>query len=193
MIREIIEKQEQEQRQNFRRYSDRRIALLLEIYETLFHNDPGPPRDQAILEVIRQNFEADRACLVKPGGGAKGVDVLAHAGEWISSPKGRVLTGSGLRLLLELHEATPGTLTLSRVKRPSAFSQPAWDSLWSGDLGAQAMALLSIVIRPQKSRKTILWLYQCSYSREWSSRDRQLAEEVAALLAKAADKETARP
>jgi hypothetical protein len=49
------------------------------------------------------------------------------------------------------------------------------------------MALLSIEILPHKAPQEVLWLLQTNYSREWSSRDRELAEEIAVLIAKARD------
>lgn len=178
-----------DQRGTFRRYADRRGALMLAVYERLFDDLPGPGRDQKVLEAMIGNFQADRALLVLPRfAGAGAVEARACAGQWPVSVQGRVLSGPGVKLLLELHNAAPGTLTLTKVKRPSAFSADAWDSLWSTDLGASAMALLSAGIHPQKASPQVLWLIQTGYSREWSSRDRELAEEVATVLGKAADR-----
>jgi hypothetical protein len=116
------------------------------------------------------------------------VEVRSFAGQWTLSVAGRVFSGPGIKMLLELHHAAPGTLTLTRVKRPSAFSAESWESLWNSDLGASAMALLSVGIHPKKAAPQVLWLIQNGYSREWSSRDRELAEEVAAVLGKGADR-----
>ena len=49
-------------------------------------------------------------------------------------------------------------------------------------------ALLSIEVKPASAPGTFLWLTETSSSREWSSGDRELIEEVGTLLARAADK-----
>jgi len=180
---------ESDKRANYRRFSDRRAALLLEVYEALFNNASGVDRDRLVLEAIRDNYEADRAAFVKPRTSSLGsVEVVCAAGAWKTTIEGRELAGPGLRMLLDLHQAAPGTLTFSRVKQPSAFSTAAWQHLWTSDLGAQTMALLSISIEPKTARPYILWLQQSGYSREWSSRDRELAEEIANILGISADR-----
>ena len=55
-------------------------------------------------------------------------------------------------------------------------------------IGAPARALLSVPMRPTKSPARLLWLMQVHSTREWSSRDRDLSEELIQLLARAADK-----
>jgi hypothetical protein len=162
---------------------------MLSVYERLFDDPPGLARDQKILDFLIGNFEADRAALVMPRFASSGsVEVRACAGQWPVSVVGRILSGSGIKTLLELHLAAPGTLTLTKVKRPSAFTADAWESLWTADLGVSSMALLSVGIHPKKAAPQVLWLIQHGYSREWSSRDRELSEEVAAVLGKAADR-----
>jgi hypothetical protein len=48
---------------------------------------------------------------------------------------------------------------------------------------------MSVEIRPTKRRGRLIWLQLTGSTREWSSRDRDLIEEVAALLARALDKD----
>jgi hypothetical protein len=48
--------------------------------------------------------------------------------------------------------------------------------------------LLSVEIKPARAERQFLWLQTTGSSREWSANDRLLAEEIAALLARARDK-----
>jgi GAF domain-containing protein len=177
----------QERRAKHRRFSDRRVHLLLAVHEILFDREVGPERDGLLVEEIRADFESDRAAIVSTSGGA-GVRLAALAGEWDGVSPGSRLRGPGLTDLLQAHRLTGGAVTLTYTRRPSAFTTTGWEQLWSGDLGAPATALLSVPIAPQRADPGLLWLQQASYSREWGSQDRELAEEIAALLSRAADK-----
>ena len=178
----------QERRGKHRRFSDRRVHLLLAIHEILFDGEDEQQRDDALVEEIRADFESDRAAIVAPGGDGVGVELRSLAGQWNGVPRGSRLEGPGLSDLLEVHHLASGAVTLTYTRRPSAFTTAGWERLWSGDLGAPATALLSVPIVPRRAGTGYLWLQQASYSREWSSQDRELAEEVAALLSRAADK-----
>ena len=57
----------------------------------------------------------------------------------------------------------------------------------STDLGASASALLSVAIRGAASEPQLLWLLLQSGSREWTSKDRQLIEDVARVVGRARD------
>ncbi len=50
-----------EQRINYRRYEDRRVALMLSLHEILFEDHAGFKRNRLILEAIMNNFGTDRA------------------------------------------------------------------------------------------------------------------------------------
>jgi hypothetical protein len=97
--------------------------------------------------------------------------------------------GKGFEQLMALHDTVSGALSFERVRKPELFAADAWDSLWKEGLGALAHALLSIRIVPARAPLRLLWLQQLSSSREWGSRDRDLIEEVAEVLARVADKE----
>ncbi len=183
----------QEKRVNYRRYEDRRIALMLAIYEILFDEPDGPERNGRVLEAVCYNYRADKAALVAPNsGGSDRMCVVATAGDWQIDILGQPLEGPGVEKLWSLQEDAPGALTLTSVKRPAVFSREAWESLWHITLGDLASALLSVRVHPQEAPPAGLWILQSSYSREWSSRDRDLAEEVADLLSRARDKDLAR-
>jgi hypothetical protein len=180
----------QERRQKHRRFSDRRVHLLLRVHEILFDTEAGDARDTAVLEELRLDFESDRAALVDTAAGDGVTAELASlAGAWNGKLKGATLSGKGLVDLLEAHRLAHGAVTLTYTRRPTVFSPEGWERLWAGDLGAEATALLSVAIEPERAARRLLWLQQASYSREWSSQDRELAEEVASLLSRAADKE----
>ena len=53
-------------RGTFRRYSDRRVAALLELYEILYHEPPGAKRNQNLLNTMSIDYQVDRAALVTP-------------------------------------------------------------------------------------------------------------------------------
>jgi len=179
----------QERRQKHRRFSDRRVHVLLRVHEILFDTNEGDERDTAVIEELRLDFETDRAALVAVGAEGNGeVEVVSLAGSWDGEIKGSVLSGKGLQDLLEAHRLADGAVTLTYTRRPSVFSAEGWERLWAGDLGEKATALLSVAIEPERAERRLLWLQQAGYSREWSSHDRELAEEVASLLTRATDK-----
>lgn len=179
-----------DKRIKFRRFSDRRTVLLLDIYETLFHHPPGPEQDNLLLQAIQQNYATDTAVFAsQENPGPDTTAIHAVVGDW-NVERGETLpAGNGLAKLWDLQKTAPGALTFTRVKRPPVFPQNDWDNLWNEALNMK-MALLSIQILPQTAPPEVLWLLQTSYSREWSSRDRELAEEIAVLLAKARDMAT---
>ncbi|MCP4599350.1 MAG: hypothetical protein GY847_02245 [Proteobacteria bacterium] len=183
----------EEKRANFRRYEDRRMTLLLSIHELLFDNPTGQERDRLILEAVRHNFKTDRTAFVIPEKpGEECSQISAVAGNWDSEVQRALLKGSGLEMFWSLQKEAPGAITLTRVKRPTIFPFEAWESLWNDTLATLATAILSVQLISKRAPMATLWLLQTSYSREWSSRDRDLAEEVAVLLAKVRDKETSK-
>jgi hypothetical protein len=176
-----------DKRAKFRRFSDRRTVLLLEIYETLFHQPDSAERDNLLLQAIQKNYASDTAAFVSRGNSGTGAtQINVSVGDWNPENGGKLPDGNGLAALWDLQKSAPGALTFTRVKRPPIFPQDAWDNLWNDTLETR-MALLSIQILPEKAPQEVLWLLQANYSREWSSRDRELAEEVASVLAKARD------
>lgn len=91
--------------------------------------------------------------------------------------------------MLSVQQSVSGAITLSRFRRPSILDQETWDQLWEKDLaGMGASGLLSVAIVPEKAMPYYLWLVLSGSSREWTSHDRNLAEEVATLMGKAADR-----
>jgi GAF domain-containing protein len=179
-----------ERRGKYRRFDDRRVAVLLAVHEVLFDREPGRARDEAILELIRDDFGVDRAELLRFDGAATGRPpaLWAAAGALGSAPGDRSLGGIGASILLELQRGNPGALTLTRFRRPSAFTDESWASLWDKELGEGVTALLSVELVVQRAPRTLLWLLLENASREWNSHDRELAEETARLLGRAADK-----
>ncbi|MDJ0762975.1 MAG: GAF domain-containing protein [Myxococcota bacterium] len=179
----------EEKRIKHRRYEDRRVALMLAIHEVLFDTPHGDNRDEQILNAICQDFGADRAAFLHPLTNGNGVQLAVTAGGWEAvDAGGRQLVGSGINTLWQLQQDAPGALTLTRVKRPTVFPAEDWDDLWRGSLADSTMALLSVHLTPKTAPVEILWLLQSSCSREWSSQDRDLAEEVAALISRVRDK-----
>ena len=177
-----------EKRIHYRRYSDRRLALLFRLYETLYHQEAGAGRDRLLLEAIQENYAADQAAFVTlSANGGSGAEIRARVGEWGPDGFREPLDGTGLSALWELQSGAPGALTLTRVKRPPVFAREAWDDLWNQALPGKK-SLLAVKIVPRKATPEALWLVQSHYSREWSSRDRDLAEEIAALMAISRDK-----
>jgi GAF domain-containing protein len=177
-----------EKRGNYRRFSDRRVALLLDLYETLYHEPAGQERDRRLLNLMQENYGTDQAAFVtlaNPQTGA--ARITATAGKWAVEVEDTPLHGEGVSTLLDLHQQAPGALTLTRVKRPPVFPRKAWENLWEVTLPAK-MAILSVRLTPDKAPAEVLWLLQSNYSREWSSRDRDLAEEVSGLFSTARDK-----
>lgn len=179
----------QDRRHKHRRFTDRRVHLLLRLHEILFEIADEEVRDAALIEEVRLDFDSDRAALVMAGSDDRGgVELAALAGSWNGVPRGSRLEGEGLANLLGAHRLASGAVSLTYTRRPSVFSAAGWERLWAGDLGAEATALLSVPFRPRRADRGLLWLQQASYSREWSSQDRELAEEIASLLSRAADK-----
>lgn len=180
-----------ERRQNrrgiHRRYADRRVAALLTLYEILYHENPGPSRDTNMLAAIQEDYQIDRAALLSKEDDNK-LGVIGICGNWGAISKGSVLTGVGLCAILDAHREVGGALTLSKFKRPSMIDTQAWEDLWSKDLSTPASALLSVPIEPKNAKPAFLWLALDAASREWSSHDRDLSEEIASLLGVALDK-----
>ena len=175
-------------RTTFRRYSDRRNVLLLEIYKTLFDCPNGAERDIQLLSAIQKNYVVDMAIFVSQDDEKRPESRIdAAVGPWASDQANTLPMSTGLAALWELQKAAPGALTITRVKRPPVFPQEAWDDLWNQTLASQ-MALLSVQILPARAPTGALWLMQSNYSREWSSRDRELVEEIAPILAQARDR-----
>jgi len=177
-----------DKRAQYRRYSDRRIAMMLAVHEALFDEPPGTRRDELILEHIRQNFGADRAAFADPTG-ADSLTITALTAEDVTAAPTDPLAGEGIETLSSLLVDAPGALTLTRVKRPTVFPTSAWESLWNEALADLGTSLLCVRLASERAPMRALWILQSHYSREWSSRDRDLAEEVASLLARARDKE----
>jgi hypothetical protein len=174
-----------DRRGKHRRYEDRRVALLLALHEVLFDRPPGRARDEELLERIRDDFGVHRAELLRFEDGAP--RLWAAAGSLTASAP-RALEGAGASVLLGLGSDDTGALTLTRFRRPSAFAAEDWASLWDRELGESVTALLSVEIDARRAPRSLLWLLLENASREWNSHDRELAEEVARLLGRAADK-----
>ncbi len=181
----------QERREVFRRYADRRRALMLAIHEILFDQRPGEARDRNILEEIRYDFCTDGAVLVRKlteKNPSDSVTLLATAGDWDRTKPGDNFEGEGIEALLSAQENAHGAVALSRFRPTSLISDNAWEHLWQTDLGKPASALLSVDLKPSQARPALIWLTLDAASREWSSHDRQLLEEAADLLSRAADR-----
>jgi len=180
----------EDRRGKYRRYADRRVAVMLALHEILFDQDPGPARDALLLEEMMADFETDAAVFLRRRGdpGPVALETTAAVGATQTVPDAR-FCGDGLRNLLSVQQSVQGAVTLSRFRRPSMLDAGTWDSLWETDLGLLgATGLLSIDIVPRVAPPFFLWLVLVGSSREWTSHDRDLAEEIARLLAKAADK-----
>lgn len=180
---------ERERRTIHRRFSDRRVALMLAVHEILFEEPPGERRERRLIEAIRDDYQTDRAALVARNGAGSGLEVVRASGQWDPKPEGRLLDGNGIEALLDVHQLATGAVTLTYVRRPSQFEREAWEQLWSEGLGSPTAALLSVELTPARAPGGFLWLAEATSSREWSSGDRELIEEIGALLARAADKE----
>jgi len=179
-----------DRRGKYRRFDDRRVAVLLALHEVLFDLPPGREREELLLEKIRDDFAVGRAEMLRfdnpePGRPPR---LCAAAGTLDSAAAVREFDGPGAASLFELQRANVGALTLTRFRRPSAFTDEAWASLWDHELGLAVTALLSVELAVQRAPKALIWLLLENTSREWNSHDRQLAEEVARLLGRAADK-----
>jgi len=181
--------QNQERRTIHRRFSDRRVALMLAVHEILFDDPPGERRERRLLDALMYDYQTARAAFVTREAGASELRLSRTGGEWGGDPEGRPLDGAGVAALLDVHRIATGAVTLTYVRRPSQFEREAWEELWSGGLGAPATALISVELKPERAPGGFLWLAEASSSREWSSGDRELIEEVGGLLSRAADKE----
>ena len=54
-----------EKRKNYRRFEDRRVAVMLAVHEVLFEHSPGQERDKKVLETICSDYQSDGAAIVK--------------------------------------------------------------------------------------------------------------------------------
>lgn len=180
-----------ERRGRYRRYEDRRVALLLALHEVLFDEPPGPARDEALLGRLRDDFGVNRAELLRFDGRGDGARpcVGAAVGEDPAGARPRSLEGGGTAALFELHRQNAGALTLTKFRRPSAFTDEAWSHLWESELGDPFTALLSVELPVSRAPRSFVWLLLENASREWGSHDRELAEEAARLLGRAADRD----
>lgn len=167
-----------------RRYADRRIAALLQVHEVLFHDACDPNCANRLLQVLQDDFEVDRAAFLRPSEGPdNGLQVPFRSGDWGDAPLAAQMTGDGIDALIRIHRQASGALTLSRFRQPSVFEASAWDALWTKNMLHPASALLSVSIDAPGDRGGFLFLILNGTSREWSSHDRDLAEETAAILA----------
>lgn len=177
-------------RSHFRRYSDRRVAALLELHEILFYDPPGPTRDATLLNVMNEDYQTDRIAVVQLVSAEEGqVKILAASDSWRNGAPGAELSGSGLRRIIQTHREFNGALTLSKFRASGTFENGEWSNLWDQNLGDPASALLSVPILGKdqnvfRDAQAFLWLVVDSGSREWSSHDRDLSEEEAVLLAR---------
>ena len=179
-----------EKRINFRRYEDRRLAVMFAVYEILFDMKPGNERDEMILKAIVTNFKVDRAAFIGFENSSERIArLVVSVGDFKDAEKSTPIMGNGFDRLLNLHRDVVGALCFESVRKPEAFSREAWESLWNEVLGGSVRALLSMEIRPKKRAGCFIWLQQTGSSREWSSRDRDLIEELSNLLARAWDKD----
>ena len=179
-----------DRRGKYRRFDDRRVAVLLALHEVLFDQPPGRARDEALLEKIRDDFGVNRAEILRFDDKETGraPSVWAAAGTLANDRHDRPLDGAGASILLELQRGNAGALTLTRFRRPSAFTIETWADLWDRELGESVTALLSVELVVARAPRALLWLLLENTSREWNSHDRQLAEEAARLFGRAADK-----
>jgi len=176
-------------RPTYRRYSDRRVALMLELYEILFEDPTPEVRDTLLLDAIRFDFGTDAALLVDVSEKDTGpLTVRSISEDADFAAPGSALLGDGIRDLRAAHEHAQGAITLTRFRRPSMFEESSWENLWKEDLGAPATALLSVSVSPSLAKPSYLWLLLQGASKEWSSHDRELAEEISHLMARVADK-----
>ncbi|MBN2341460.1 MAG: GAF domain-containing protein [Deltaproteobacteria bacterium] len=179
----------QNRRAQFRRYSDRRVAALLELHEVLFYEPPGEARSRLFLNMMNSDYQTDRAAIVRLISAGQGrVSVIAASEGWERLQPGDFLDGSGIRRIVETHQEFDGALTLSKFRSSSAFQNGEWQALWEEDLQQPASALLSVPIRYSGTAIAYLWLLVNSGSREWSSHDRDLSEEEASFLARVLEK-----
>jgi len=163
---------------------------MLALHELLFDRPPGRERDELLLETIRDDFGVNRAEMLRfdlPEAGHP-ARLWAAAGALDSAPGERALDGPGAAILFDLQRGNAGALTLTRFRRPSAFDADTWTRFWDVELGVAVTALLSVELVVQRAPRSMIWLLLENTSREWNSHDRELAEEAARLLGRAADK-----
>lgn len=163
---------------------------MLALHEVLFDMPHGRERDELLLEKIRDDFYVNRAELLRfdvpePGAPPR---LCAAAGRLDSAPGERAFDGPGAAILFDLQRGNAGALTLTRFRRPSQFETETWTRLWDVELGPAMTALLSVELVVERTPKSFIWLLLENDSREWGSHDRQLAEEAARLLGRAADR-----
>ena len=179
-----------ERRERYRRFEDRKTALMLAVHEVLFDEPPGPTRDASLLSKLKEDFCVSRAAMLRFEGSGEAAPprIAAAVCDDGAAPFLAALDGEGAAVLFELHGRNSGALTLTKFRRPSAFSSEAWARLWEAELGEAFTALLSVELNVQRAPRTLLWLLLENTSREWNSHDRELAEDVARLLGRAADR-----
>jgi len=163
---------------------------MLALYEIFFENPVGTERDRQLLLAILENFGADQGIFLAPSTNGEAVlKVATTAKPWRVNKPGDLLENEGVGALLELQALSPVSLSLTRVSRPSAFELESWEAFWEHSLKGAASSLLSVSVKPSTAPSFLLWILQTEYSREWNIRDRELAEEVAGLMAKVADRD----
>ena len=178
-----------ERRAKHRRYSDRRVAFMLDLHEILFDIDPGKARDEALLSIMSDDFDTDLAAFLVRRGAAPDTELVVVGFDAEAPPRTELFRGPGLQLLLDIQQTASGAITLTRFRRPSVMDQEIWDRMWDEDLAdVDATGLLTIAVIPERAQPFYIWLILSGSSREWTSHDRDLAEETARLLARAADK-----
>ena len=177
-----------EKRVHYRRYEDRRVAMMLSVYEILFDHPPGPERNRRILSALAVNYHVERAAMleVTEAEGRLTGTVSVAVGDDDGPELPERIEGEGFSRLAALHDEAEGALSFESVRKPEAFSETAWRSLWEQCLPSPARALLSMEIGA--GPRTLIWLQQIGSTTEWSSRDRDLIEEVSALLARAIER-----
>ena len=173
-------------RAQFRRYSDRRVAALLELHEIFFYEPAGEARNALLMNTINEDYQTDRVALVQSTPeNSSAVSVLSASENWPGVHPESILEGTGIRRIMLTHQHFEGALTLSKFRSSSAFEDGEWQSLWERDLGSPASALLSVPVFPDNAAPAFLWLVADGGSREWSSHDRDLSEEEAVMMARA--------
>ncbi|MBN2804457.1 MAG: hypothetical protein JXR91_15285 [Deltaproteobacteria bacterium] len=182
--------EETKRRTTYRRFSDRRVAALLKLYEILFYETEIDVRTSEFFKALAYDFMVDRVLLIKTENSDEqyGVDIL-YAYDPSDFVKKNCFKGKGIKKLLETQKSFDGALTLSKYRTSSFFSRDEWAGLWSEELGCSSSALLSVKVTPRSGENIFLWLIMDSGSREWSSHDRDLCEEEALLLSKVLERD----
>ena len=175
-----------EKRIHYRRYEDRRVAVMLSVYEALFDHPPGAERNRRILTALAADYHVERAAILEITEGKERAAGIVSVSVGDGPAFAERIQGEGFSRLASLHGAAVGALSFESVRKPEVFSEEAWRSLWEQCLPSSARALLSMEIGA--GPRTLIWLQQIGSTREWSSRDRDLIEEVSALLARAIER-----